>query len=278
MSSKSKLDFDAIFIDSTMYTVTDMPDWVDIEEEGPELFRLNMAYRINTDMTKGIFPYRGVIKKGEPWGHRKPGIYLKRDEYNRWHVKMIYPRREEAQSYKPDKVKSMVSAIIGNDIEPDEFKELTVDVSKGDSFMPPLRTNDDFLNKLVKMGIRLKDAPFAPYGKRLKALAMNKASGIEGTNMMNNIKRGILINKAMSPSRAMACTDTWEMEMALVIRDKPGASNPMFEDGSMLVIYPNGEPYYIDPDKLIDSEELINEAILETNKNSNNNEEDMSDD
>ena len=128
------------------------------------------------------------------------------------------------------------------------------------------------------MGIRLKDAPFAPYGKRLKALAMNKASGIEGTNMMNNIKRGILINKAMSPSRAMACTDTWEMEMALVIRDKPGASNPMFEDGSMLVIYPNGEPYDIDPDKLIDSEELINEAILETNKNSNNNEEDMSDD
>ena len=46
----------------------------------------------------------------------------------------------------------------------------------------------------------------------------------------------------------------------------------------MLVIYPNGEPYDIDPDKLIDSEELINEAILETNKNSNNNEEDMSDD
>ena len=273
MSSKSKLDFDAIFIDSTMYTVTDMPDWVDIEEEGPELFRLNMAYRINTDMTKGVFPYRGVIKKGEPWGHRKPGIYLKRDEYNRWHVKMIYPRREEAQSYKPDKVKSMVSAIIGNDIEPDEFKELTVDVSKGDSFMPPLRTNDDFLNKLVKMGIRLKDAPFAPYGKRLKALAMNKASGIEGTNMMNNIKRGILINHAMSPSRAIICADTWELDVAVIVRDRPGAANPMFEDGSMMVIYPNSEPFEIAQDLLINTDDMIHEAIVDTKHEEDNEDE-----
>lgn len=279
MSGKSKLDFDAIFIDSNMYTVADLPDMQEIEEEGPDLFRLNMAYRIKTDMTNGIFPYRGVIKKGDKWGQHsgKPGIYLKRDEYCRWHMKLIYPEtKQDADKYKPDKVKNMVAAIISNEIESDNFREMTVDASKGDSFIPPIKTNDDFLNKIVKMGIRLKDSPFAPYGKRLKALAMNKASGIEGTNMMNNIKRGIMVNHAMSPSRAMACTDTWELEMALVLRDKPGAANPMFEDGSAMVIYPNGEPFDINQDNLVDAEDLINEAIIETNKLTKN-EEDESD-
>ena len=85
-NKKGGLDFSAVFIDNAMFTVLDLPDTVSIEEEGPDVFRLNNAYRINTDMTKGIFPYRGVIKKGTKWGHRsgKPGIYLKKDEYDRF--------------------------------------------------------------------------------------------------------------------------------------------------------------------------------------------------
>ena len=259
-NKKGGLDFSAVFIDNAMFTVLDLPDTVSIEEEGPDVFRLNNAYRINTDMTKGIFPYRGVIKKGTKWGHRsgKPGIYLKKDEYERWHMKLIYPEnKQEAEQYKLSKEKDMVAAIIGNDIDPNEFKELSVDASKGDSFIPPIKTNDDFLNKIIKMGIRLKDAPFAPYGKRLKALAINKSNGIEGTNMMNNIKRGILINHAMSPSRAIICADTWELDVAVIVRDRPGAANPMFEDGSMMVISPNSERFEIAQDLLINTNDMI---------------------
>ena len=278
MSKKSALDFNAIFIDSVMYTVFDLPDPVSIEEEGPDVFRLNNAYRINTDMTKGIFPYRGVIKKGTKWGQHsgKPGIYLKKDQYERWHMKLIYPENKaNAEQYKLSKEKDMVAAIIGNEIDPNEFKELSVDASKGDSFIPPINTNDDFLNKIIKMGIRLKDAPFAPYGKRLKALAINKSNGIEGTNMMNNIKRGIMINRAMSPSRAIVCADTWELDVAVIVRDKPGAANPMFKDGSMMVIYPNSEPFEIAQDLLVNTDDMIHEAIVDTN---HTNEEDIEND
>ena len=275
-NKKGGLDFSAVFIDNAMFTVLDLPDTVSIEEEGPDVFRLNNAYRINTDMTKGIFPYRGVIKKGTKWGHRsgKPGIYLKKDEYERWHIKLIYPEnKQEAEQYKLSKEKDMVAAIIGNDIDPNEFKELSVDASKGDSFIPPIKTNDDFLNKIIKMGIRLKDAPFAPYGKRLKALAINKSNGIEGTNMMNNIKRGILINHAMSPSRAIICADTWELDIAVIVRDRPGAANPMFEDGSMMVIYPNSEPFEIAQDLLINTDDMIHEAIVDTKHEEDNEDE-----
>ena len=189
-------------------------------------------------------------------------------------MKLIYPEnKQEAEQYKLSKEKDMVAAIIGNDIDPNEFKELSVDASKGDSFIPPIKTNDDFLNKIIKMGIRLKDAPFAPYGKRLKALAINKSNGIEGTNMMNNIKRGILINHAMSPSRAIICADTWELDVAVIVRDRPGAANPMFEDGSMMVIYPNSEPFEIAQDLLINTDDMIHEAIVDTKHEEDNEDE-----
>ena len=46
-NKKGGLDFSAVFIDNAMFTVLDLPDTVSIEEEGPDVFRLNNAYRIN---------------------------------------------------------------------------------------------------------------------------------------------------------------------------------------------------------------------------------------
>lgn len=53
-------------IEGRFYRIMDFPREEAIAD-GPNVLRKAIAYRIVTDMTKGLFPYRGVLEKHEPW-------------------------------------------------------------------------------------------------------------------------------------------------------------------------------------------------------------------
>lgn len=118
------------------------------------------------------------------------------------------------------------------------------------------------------MCIRLKNAPFEPYGKVLEGSVGNSKSS-EGTNIRNNTRRMLYVNNALSGSKYALCADVWQLDTAIIVKDSPDAIYPMFENGEMLILYPNGYKFKIDPSKLVDAEDMIEAAIneIETNEN-----------
>ena len=125
------------------------------------------------------------------------------------------------------------------------------------------------MNMLMKLGIRLKCAPFEPYGARMRALAVDsRKKGIEGSNIVNNNKRGLRLNRAMSPSKFMQFCDIWQLDSAIIIKDSPNAMHRMnIPEDKMLVIYPGGIPFDICQDDLIDASDMIAEAVASTTAN-----------
>lgn len=268
MSKSYSLKAMRIIIDGHMYRVMDLPR-SDVEEFGPNILQKGVAYRIKTDMTNGLFPYRGIIKKSDHWNPyaAKPGIYLKERSDHRYLIKIAYPRDKKTRTeYDESNIKDILAAVMDNEYAPDQFINLKVNETKGDAFMPPVRVDDDYLNKLVKVGIRLKEAPFDYYGKRLEASAADKSKKIEGVNVRNNTKRMLKNNSTLSPNKSKMVTDNWQMELAVILRDSPGAIDPMFpeDDSKMLIVYPSGIPFDINKDKLINATDLINEAIADS--------------
>lgn len=258
----ANLNVEGALIDGKFYRVMDYPEEL-VEAEGPRVLRKGIAYRIITDMTKGLFPYRGEVKT---FDQRicKVGIYMlkTKDGYVR---RLARPKtKQEKEQYSLSNAKNIAAAFVNHEYTPDQFMEIDMNISSGGkTFKPPIRDSDDMLNTAVKTAIRLKGAPFEPYGKRLEALAVDR-SNIEGVNIRNNAKRALFNNNTMSPTKALTYGDTWQFEIAIVIRDAPGAIHPMFKDGTIMVMYPSGPEFELTPDKLVNMDEYINQAIRET--------------
>lgn len=269
-NGRSSLELKCAIIEGQFFNIGDF-DRERIIEEGPKCLYKSHAYPIDTGMTHGLFPYRGVIHKGDSWSpYEKPGIYLKRSKDDtHWNIRIAYPRgKRQLEEYSLSKVQDAVAAIIGNEYVPSQFVDLKVDTSKGEAFMPPIRTGDDPLNMLMKVAIRTKEAPFEPYGKRLEALAVDRSKSIEGINIRNNAKRGIITNTAMSASKFILYANTWQLKAAIILMDADDSMHPMFPDGEMLITFPNSEPFEINPDKLVDITDMVREAIAENNSDS----------
>lgn len=257
----------SVTIEGKYYRVMPYP-YDEIEQKGPDILRKGIAYQVKTSLTKGLFPYRGIVGRKAHINRARDrvGLYMKEITPGRYEPRFVRPRtKKERQEYALGRERDIAHGIVEGKID----KSLLLDLDMvptggtGDAFLPPIRTEDDPLNRLMKLAIRLKNAPFGPYGKRLEALAVDRSS-IEGSNIKNNAKRAILNNTAMSPTKCIMYADSYEFELAFIIRDVPGAANPMFEDGKMLVLFPSGPAFEIDPAMLVDSRELILDAIHES--------------
>ena len=269
-SPKKTFDIKCAFIKGQFYNV-DVFDRQRAIEDGPEYLSKAHAYIIETDMFKGILPYKGVIRRGELWTpYAEPGIYVKQTKNEEsWKIKIAYPRnKKNREDYMLSNIRDCFAALIGGQYNANQFVDINVvEQAKSEAFMPPIRIGDDPLNTIVKTAIRTKEAPFEYHGKRLEGLAVDHSKSIEGINIRNNAKRGILQNSAMSAGKAILYADTWELEMAIIVRDSPNSKYPMFVDGEMLIIYPNSEPFEIKQEKLIDIAPMVRDAISENNSN-----------
>lgn len=259
------LTTDGIIIDGKYYNVIDFP-YDKVREEGPDILRKATAYRIHTDMTKGVFPYRGIIKKHEHWSwYTAPvGIYMKELSGDRYQMVISYPKTtKDKQQYSENQVHNIIVAAINNKEQLSEDfydRDLSID-EIGEAFMPPIHPDDDPLNMMLKCAIRLKEAPFDAYNKRINAMVVDKHSSTEGSNTRNNIKRAFRANRTVSPTKMMQYADIWQLDIAVIIKDRDGAMFPMFDDpDSQLVMFPGNE-FQIDPSHFVDANQMINDAI-----------------
>lgn len=255
-------------IEGKYYRVQDFP-YDEVSQKGPRVLRKGVAYRIETDMTRGLFPYRGTLGKKEGFDpyQRQVGIYMRDLGNNRYVMKLARPHNyREAEEYSLDKARDIVAATIDHEYLPDQFMDVKVRLgANGESFLPPIYPDDDPLNTIMKVAIRKKDAPFEPYGKRLEALAVDRTKGVEGINIRNNLRRALKTNRTMSPSKALQISDTWQFQIAIVVADAPGTMHPMFSDGkSALIIYPDGIPFDLKEMELINVDDLVTQGINDT--------------
>ena len=255
-------------IEGKYYRVQDFP-YDEVNQKGPRVLRKGVAYRIETDMTRGLFPYRGTLGKKEGFDpyQRQVGIYMRDLGNNRYVMKLARPHNyREAEEYSLDKARDIVAATIDHEYLPDQFMDVKVRLgANGESFLPPIYPDDDPLNTIMKVAIRKKDAPFEPYGKRLEALAVDRTKGVEGINIRNNLRRALKTNRTMSPSKALQISDTWQFQIAIIVADAPGAMHPMFSDGkSALIIYPDGIPFDLKEMELINVDDLVTQGINDT--------------
>ena len=265
-----------ILINGKMYRVEDYPSKETIEQKHEQAFKKGFAYRYRTSLQQRIYPYLGIIEdpKDLSMSTSPVGIYYVR------HGKIliqrvVFPRtKKEAEIYALENERSVMSAV-SDAYKRNQFADAVM--SAGDaglfSFIPPMHADDYMLNRTIKFAIRLKDAPFEPYGKRLETLAVEKGHGMEGTNIKNNGKRGLRLNRAMSASKAMQFAETWQLDLALLVTDQPDAMHPISENGEIYIYYPFGKAFKVDPDKLVDIGPMIEQAII-----NDKNREDDSDD
>ena len=271
---KDMLSTTMAYLEGTPFRVEDFP-WSAVERDGPSVLKKGIAYRYkkktrigDTDLiTAGLFPYRGVIKDDFSYSSSKVGFWSKKISHEESKLILVRPRTiEEKGEYRLGKEQDLVAATLNHDFTIDQFTDNLLQSDIGmDAYIPPVHLDDDPLNMFLKMCIRLKHAPFEPYGARLKALAVDKKKGVEGSNIVNNSKRGFRYNRAMSPTKFMQYCDTWQLEPAFIIKDIPGAMHKMgIPKDKMLVIYPSGIPFDINQDDLIDISPMVTEAISET--------------
>lgn len=278
-----------VYLDGVPYRVEDYPlDYMTHNDPSP--LKKGIAYRYvkntmvgNSMLTSSyLLPYRGFVKDDFSYKDAKVGIWCKKISKDRNIEVIVRPRTiEEKLEYQVGKEKDLVAATLNYDFTIDQFSdELTQSDIGTDVYLPPIHIDDDPLNMLLKMAIRLKGAPFEPYANRLKALAVDKRKGVEGANIVNNSKRGLKLNRTMSPTKFMQFSDTWQVEPAIIIRDLPQAMHKMsIPEGKMLVIYPNGVPFDINQDDLIDIADMVTDACSLTMSNdthSSNDEDDES--
>ena len=240
---KPKLSAPGLMINGKYYRVMDFPR-ERVEQEGPSCLMKAVAYRIKTQLTDGLFPYRGIVEKGQSLTPRNTevGIYFKKKSNGSYAMIIRRPmNKKEKEAYSENSEMDVAVAFMNRTMSVDQLTNISASVG---------------------MCIRLKNAPFEPYGKVLENTVSNSKTS-EGTNIRNNTRRMLYVNNALSGAKYSLCADVWQLDTAIIVKDSPDAIYPMFENGEMLILYPNGYKFKIDPDKLVDAEDMIEAAINE---------------
>ena len=271
-----KLNVTMAYVDGRYYKVEDYPldPWKDeimeLEDGTPDAFlKKGVVYRYETDVSRGLYPFRGELTEDMDREKAPVGIYYVKLSHSVYRIVIVRPRNAtEAKEYSLNRAKNLAAAVMNGEYNPDNFVDSRLnpsDVGK-DAYLPPIRTGDDFLNKIVKLAIRLKAAPLEPYGKRMAALAVDQRRSVEANNIKNNAVRRHRDNTAMSPSKALQDSDAWQLELVVGVRNAPDAMHRIqgIPDDGVLLIYPNGEPFDLKNATLINSDELLAQAIAET--------------
>lgn len=267
---KGELTFRSLYaqIDGKNYNVEDYPfDKVD-DTNAPYVLKKATAYRYVTDVSKGLYPYRGVIEGDFNFRTAAVGIWVRKINHSHYKVIVVRPRNQrEKDEYRIGKEFDVVAAMLNGDFSADQFmdNELSPADIGTSVYLPPIKADDDFLNKLMKLAIRAKGAPFEPYGKRMEAMAVDKRRSTESNNIKNNRRRSHREFRTMSADKFMQDADTWQLEPVLLLRNAPGAMHPMnIPDNALLAIFPSGNVFDINEMEIIDSTAMMNRAIAET--------------
>lgn len=251
MKKRKALSVYTFTIGSSLYRVYDILDGI------TNGFQKGNAYVYETDLGSWVLPCRKLVRKLSDVSYSDPpGIYAVKDNPKKYRI--IYPKISEAEkTYNPEHVTNIVRDVMENTrLGTNNFVDTTTHITAvGDLFQPPVKEGDDAMNAIIKTAISLKQVPFNAYVKKLEYNAVGIGSGTDGINVRNNSKKSLLSNSRMSTGKAVYYSKSFDLLPCILVADVPGAPNPMFEDGSILAIFPNGE-FPIDPEKIIKVSEI----------------------
>lgn len=251
--SKKKLSVYTFTIDSALYRV------YPIDEGILNGFKKGNAYFEESEcLGEWVLPFRKFVDQLSDVSFSDPvGIYALKDNPTKFRI--IYPSVKEADTiYNINRVSNIVKDVADNTkYGTDCFIDTSTQISGlGDWFQPPVREGDDAMNAIVKTAISLKQVPYNAYTGKLKYYAVGDGDGSEGANVKGNTKKSLLLNTRMSTGKAAYYCKSFDLQLGIIVKDAPDAPNPMFGDGSILVIFPNDE-FEIDQSKLIKVSEIL---------------------
>lgn len=258
------------YIEGRFYKVEDYP-WDKVDERGPYALNKGVVYRYITDITKGLYPFRGEVDESFSRDTSPVGIYYRHRSHGRYQIIIIRPRNpREKEEYQLGKEKNLAVAVLEGHYDPEQFTDSRLsasDIGK-DIYLPPIKASNDFMAKLIKLAIRQKAAPMDPYGARMSALAVDQRRSVEANNIKNNTIRRHKESDAMSPSKALQDADAWQLDLVVGVKNNPNAMHRIqgIPDDGMLVIFPNSAPFDLQQLQIVDAEDMLAKAILETNE------------
>lgn len=193
-------------------------------------------------------PYRGHQDDAD---ELKCGIYKVSKKREPDNYVTRFPKGKERDKYSVENLMPLGDIFKSGDfIEND----LILDID-GESFKPPIYVNDDMMLKLIKAGITLKNAPFNTYDNRFQKMDI----GTNSYNRKSNAKKALLNNNSLSSTKALQFSDVMDFDLAIMIKNKPGALCPMdLPDNRPMVIYSREEFDTSNPVNIINLIERLN--------------------
>lgn len=217
---------------------------VELEHGYKNGFRKNNAYIIRSDLENVVYPYRGELKSFkklfEPDNGLEPGIYSLEGRVPT-KIQIYRATGKDAEQYSLDRIINLDGGDLV--VKPDDMIKVKMNVSGGPVWMPELRDDDDATSSILKTAIQLKRIVFADYSPRLEESAVGLGQGSKGVSAKSNSKRAIENNRRTSMDKFMYYTDTFDLDVVIGVKDKPGARDPMFPDGKPLVLFASGEQF-----------------------------------
>lgn len=221
MSNIRTLSKDILIIDGAIYRVEDYPGDVDDLVKG-------IAYRFDTTIHNYILPFMGKLKAStkSELAELPPGIYTKKHSP---YPTLIFPKTNR-KNYSIGNIKDTSAVDPFNSVK---FIKPTIDLGvDGDIFVPNLHPDDDFNNKLIKIGIRMKGIPIKAYGPRFATMD----AGSSAANRTSNAIKALKDNSSMSATKLEQFSGPLDLNIALIISNTSNAIHPMpFES---IVIFP----------------------------------------
>jgi hypothetical protein len=211
-----------IVIDYAVYHV------INYDEGIKKGFKKSVAYLIETDFINIVLPYKGVLKDIDP-EKRTPGIYSSRKTTAH---RFILPNKNVRAQYSPDNIQSTKDDIFskGNFVKGD----IIIDTD-GEIFKPRIKPDDDLNLKVFKTAVNLKNISLSSYDNRFQAIDI----GTNPSNRKSNAKKAILNNDSLSSNKLIQLADVMDLDVAVVIKDRPGSMFPMLTDGKPIIMYSN---------------------------------------
>lgn len=190
-------------------------------------FKKGSAYIVDTDFVKLVLPFRGVLKDIDN-DKRFPGIYISKKNPNIH--RFILPKHKNSEEYSIDNIRKTDKNIFskGNFVKGD----ILID-GDGEVFKPRINVDDDLTLKIFKVAYNLKNAPLSAFDNRFQAIDI----GTNPSNRKSNAKKAIVNNSSLSSTKLVQLGDVVDLDVAVVIKDKPGSVYPMRTDGKPIVLY-----------------------------------------
>ena len=171
-----------------------------------------------------VFPFRGKYTKDAT----EPGIYLTDKDA----IYTIFPEtKEDKLQYNinriieitPDNINNSLDSCL-KDIDPSQLKHST------NVFVPKISIHDDIGMKALRLALAKKEIDINAYKTRF-----------DKPHDISNAMKALKYDPRITVAKLTNYCQVFDLDYGIMIFDKKGAQHPMYNDGSAMLIFNDGE-------------------------------------